>query len=336
MPTNYTITIKPRTIKKNRLPIIKEQKLWVLACILFVLSGCKKVIKETATSENQSSTFTTPLGKEFRLPEPSKKLLDQYESAKKNYYSNPEDVNAAIWYGRRTAYLGRYEDAIAIYSEGIKKFPKDPRLYRHRGHRYISVRAFDKAIADLKKASELIQGTENKMEPDGIPNALNTPISTTHGNIWYHLGLAYYLKHEYEKAFDAYQKCRETSANNDNLVSSTHWLYMIQRRLGNSRSASAQLESIVKDAEIIENHSYYTLCKFYKGLIPIDSLQTVKIGSPSSDAIIYGLANWHFYNNEKDTSKELLESLVKSTSWSSFGYIAAESDLLYYFDATSE
>jgi len=308
------------------------KKVGILVIALVFLFSCRNDKKEEVKSSATKSVFTTPLGKEITLSEPSEKLLNQYKEAWENYERNPGDVDKVIWYGRRTAYLGRYEDAIAIYSLGIEKFPEDPRLYRHRGHRYISLRKFDKAIADLEKAGRLIQGTENEIEPDGMPNAMNIPVSTLHGNIWYHLGLVYYLKHDYEKAFAAYTKCRASGDNDDNLVSSTHWLYMIQRRLGNKEMADQQLEHITADATIIENHSYYNLCKFYKGILPIDSLQVSEKGSPSSDAVLYGLPSWHFYNAEKEKSKEIMEILVQSSAWSSFGYIAAESDLIEYFD----
>lgn len=309
----------------------------ILASVLFV--NCKSDKKSEPTQEElkveKQLTFTTPLGKEFTISEPSKKMQDQYEKAKKEHEANVNDVEAIIWYGRRTAYLGRYEDAISIYTQGITKFPEEPRLYRHRGHRYISVRKFDKAIADLKKAGKLIEGTENEIEPDGMPNAKNIPVSTLHGNIWYHLGLAYYLKHDYEKAYDAYLKCRASGELPDNIVSSTHWLYMIQRRLGNTELASEMLEPISSEMEVIENQSYHDLCKLYKGLIPVDSLLQTGTGSPSNDAVTYGIANWYFYNDDKQKAQEIMEGVVESTSWSSFGYIAAESDLIEYFDGNT-
>lgn len=307
----------------------------ILMTTLF-LYGCRTDKKPSTVTKNTESTsqkivFVTPLGKEITVPEPSEKLLSQYEAAEASFKKNPDDVDATIWYGRRTAYLGRYEDAIEIYSEGIKKFPEEPRLFRHRGHRYISLRKFDKAIADLERAGELIQDTENEIEPDGMPNAKNIPVSTLHGNIWYHLGLAYYLKHDYEKAYGAYLKCRQSGDLDDNIVSSTHWLYMIQRRLENPELANDLLKPIQDKMEVIENQSYHDLCKLYKGILPIDSLLQTKTGSPSNDAVRYGLANWYFYNNERDKAKTIMTNLVESPSWSSFGYIAAESDLIKYF-----
>ena len=305
----------------------------ITAFVLFI--NCKSDKKsERVQEENVAEKqliFTTPLGKEFILTQPSQKLLNQYEEAKNAHEANPNDIDAIIWHGRRTAYLGRYDDAIAIYSEGIDQFPDEPRLYRHRGHRYISIRQFNKAIADLEKAGQLIQGTKNEVEPDGMPNAQNIPVSTLHGNIWYHLGLAHYLKHDYEKAFDAYLKCRDSGELPDNMVSSTHWLYMIQRRLGNTDLANELLEPISIAMDVIENQSYHDLCKLYKGLVPVDSLLQKGPGNPSNDAVSYGIANWYFYHNEKEKAAKIMEDLVASPSWSSFGYIAAESDLLHYY-----
>src|SRR5687767_15840893 len=58
--------------------------------------------------------------------------------ARELFEKDSRSAERIIWLGRRTAYLGRYKDAIEIYSEGIKQFPADARLYRHRGHRFIT------------------------------------------------------------------------------------------------------------------------------------------------------------------------------------------------------
>lgn len=315
--------------------MIKLSHICPCIVVTFLFISCKSDKKSEPVQKEhpveKSLTFTTPLGKEFSISEPSEKMLGQYKDAKKTYESNHDDVEALIWYGRRTAYLGRYGDAISIYTDGIDRFAEEPRLYRHRGHRYISIRQFDKAITDFKKAGELIIGTENEIEPDGMPNAQNIPVSTLHGNIWYHLGLAYYLTHDYENAYATYLKCRASGELPDNIVSSTHWLYMIQQRLENKELASDMLKPIEAKMDVIENQSYHELCKLYKGLIPIDSLLQTETGSPSNDAIRYGLANWYFYNDQHDKAKKIMTDMVESKSWSSFGYIAAESDLIYYF-----
>lgn len=78
--------------------------------------------------------------------------------AREAYTKNPDNADELIWYGRRTAYTGEYKEAIKIFTEGIKKFPNDARMFRHRGHRYITLRCFDDAIRDLEYAAKLIKG----------------------------------------------------------------------------------------------------------------------------------------------------------------------------------
>ena len=145
------------------------------------------------------------------------------------------DADAHIWLGRRTAYLGRFREALRIYTDGINRHPNDARFYRHRGHRYITVREFDRAIADLEKAAALRKGQPDEVEPDGQPNARNIPTSTLHSNIWYHLALARYLKGDNMRAVEDWRRTRDVGKNPDNLVSSSNWLYLSLRR-GNSRT----------------------------------------------------------------------------------------------------
>ncbi|MFC3878636.1 tetratricopeptide repeat protein [Algoriphagus namhaensis] len=307
------------------------RKALVLLILLNLACTAEKSTEDSSVPFALEDSFTTPLGKTYSISEPSDALLTKFEEAKADFETNPNDLENIIWYGRRTAYLGQYRAAIAIYSDGIELYPEEPKLYRHRGHRYISLREYDLAIADFEKAAELIQGTENEIEPDGMPNALNIPVSTLHGNIYYHLGLAYYLTHKYDKAYEAYIKCRESGSRYDNIVSSTHWLYMIQQRLENPAKADSILAPITSDSTVIENQSYADLCLLYKGQTPVDSLLQEGIGNPSNDAVRYGVANWYLYNGDTAKAILLMEELVESKAFSSFGYLAAESDLMYYF-----
>jgi tetratricopeptide (TPR) repeat protein len=310
---------------------MKNRSLTLILVSFFGWSCTSNTPLEMESISKLDSVFTTPLGLTYDIPNPSEKTLAQYEEAKSASETNPEDVEALIWYGRRTAYLGQNREAVEIYSKGIEKFPNEARLYRHRGHRYISLRAYNKAIADLERAGDLIEGTTDEIEPDGMPNAQNIPVSTLHGNIWYHLGLAYYLDHQYEKAYDAYLRCRESGDLYDNIVSSTHWLYMIQQRLDNPAKADSLLAPIYRDSTVIENQSYADLCHLYMGWIPVDSLITEGAGTPSNDAVRYGVANWYLYRGDTIQAKKMVEELVKEKAFTSFGYLAAESDLIRYF-----
>src|SRR5688500_3654650 len=106
------------------------------------------------------------------------RMQGQMVAARMEMAARPDDPDALIWFGRRLAYLGRYVEAIRTFSDGIQRFPDDPRMYRHRGHRYISVRQLDEAIADFSRAAELMSGRPDEVEPDGQPNARNIPIGS--------------------------------------------------------------------------------------------------------------------------------------------------------------
>jgi alpha-L-fucosidase len=271
------------------------------------------------------------LGNVLYSPEPSEPALEKYAEAKANYEKEPDNPDALIWYGRRTAYLGNYREAIEIYTDGIEKFPEDARMYRHRGHRYISIREFDNAIKDFEHAATLIAGKEDSIEPDGMPNPQNIPVSSLHTNIWYHLGLAYYLKNDLENALRVYREGIKASQNDDMLVATTHWLYMTLRLLGREDEAKKALQPIHAQMNVIENTAYHRLCLFYKGLLPIESLTDQEFSSIVNDAVAYGVGNWYFYNDDVEKAKEIFQKLLRRRSWASFGYIAAESDFAREF-----
>jgi tetratricopeptide (TPR) repeat protein len=268
------------------------------------------------------------LGEALIPPELDKTTLHRFEDklarARKEFEKNPQDPETLIWLGRRTAYLGRYREAIEIYSRGIKKHPGDARLYRHRGHRYITVRKFNRAIADLEHAARLIEGTLDSVEPDGLPNSRNIPVSTLHTNIWYHLGLAYYLKDDLENAAEAYKACLAASGNNDMKVATLHWYYMTLRLMGKQEEASRLLEPINSNMEIIENTGYYQLLLFYKGILSLESLTKKCDPLTETPAVIYGIANWYHYNNCKKEAFELFKQIIQTGQWAAFGHIAAE------------
>lgn len=174
----------------------------------------------------------------------------------------------------------------------------------------------------------MIDGKEDVIEQDGIPNALNTPISSLNTNTYYHLGLAYYIKGDYKNALKFYQKNLEISNNDDNLVSTSHWLYMILRRMNLPDEANKVLGAITEQMNIIENKSYYNLLLFYKGLKTEKELLNNEFGMKgASEAVMYGIGNWYFYNNDKDKAKLFFKELLTNGNWGGFGYICAEADM---------
>lgn len=263
-------------------------------------------------------------------PETRQDFETKLNEAREQFEKDPKSPDRIIWLGRRTAYLGRYKEAIAIFTDGIKQFPADARMYRHRGHRFITLRCFDDAIADLEKASKLIKGRPDEIEPDGLPNARNIPTSTLQSNIWYHLGLAHYLKRDFALALNAYREAEKVSTNADMLVATTHWLYMTLRRLGREDEASKTVAAIKDDLDVIENGDYYKLIGVYKGKRRAADLWK-EINQPANNlsnaTVGYGLGNWFLYNGQRAEATKAFQQITDGNQWASFGYIAAESEL---------
>ncbi len=259
--------------------------------------------------------------------EPNQQTSANLDAARADYEADPNAAENIIWFGRRTAYAGDYRRAIEIFTRGVEAFPEDPRFYRHRGHRYISIREFDLAIADFETAAELMRDLPIQLEPDGLPNPQNIPLTTTQGNVWYHLGLAYYLNQDWPRALSAFRNGYNLGGYDDNLVSTGHWIYMILRRMGNDAEAALALDEISAEMNIIENMSYHQLCLLYKGEMAIEDMMAANGDDPSNAAVAYGIANYFYYNGDKQRSDALLRSIVSGSSWSAFGFIAAEADL---------
>jgi tetratricopeptide (TPR) repeat protein len=203
-----------------------------------------------------TSLLDRPLFAVEPAPGARKQLEARLEQATADFVKAPDSADAIIWMGRRTAYLGRPRQALDIYTRGLEKFPDDARLLRHRGHRYVTLRQFDKAIADLTRASQLIAGKPEEPEPSGAdPSQPST--ETLHYAIWYHLGLAYYLKGDFGNAEKAYRQCLSVAhGNDDQIAGASDWLYMTLRRLRRDGDAAKVLQGIHADMKVKDDRQY--------------------------------------------------------------------------------
>jgi tetratricopeptide (TPR) repeat protein len=276
------------------------------------------------------SLFGEPLAAPILSDSQRAKFEANLALARRDYEVTPNNADTIIWLGRRTAYLNRFTEAIDIYSLGLDKHPNDARFYRHRGHRLLTTRRIDQAIADFEKAATLVAGQPDQVEPDGLPNARNVPTSTLHFNIWYHLGLAYYLKGDLPNALRAYRECLKVSNNPDALTATSHWLYMTLRRMGDQTAATALLAPITPEMDIIENGSYHKLLLMYKGLEAPEALfQATNQSTEAIDrpTVGYGVGNWYWYSGRKEEAIEVFRQVMATGPWTAFGALAAEADL---------
>jgi tetratricopeptide (TPR) repeat protein len=268
------------------------------------------------------------------LPEETRiRREEQLAEALAELEADPDGADALIWVGRRYAYLGSYREAIETFTRGIETHPEDPRFYRHRGHRWITVREPDRAIADFRIAADLIQGTEDEVEPDGQPNARGIPTSTLHFNILYHYGLAHFIKGDFEDAEAVYRRCMDASVHADSKVATAHWLYMTLRRLGREDEARSLAQGWDLEGwadEIIESGSYLELLELYAGPRSSSGQPLLELdpGTLEGATLGYGIGNFHYYNGRIQEAREIFRGIVGARDqWAAFGYIAAEAEL---------
>lgn len=303
-----------------------------LAFLVVFMMACSK--EKSKPPANDVAVVKSLLGVSFyepeRMPNHQAKLDSALNAARKRFRADASEENY-IWYGRREGYLIHIDEAIRIFTEGLEMYPDSYRLLRHRGHRYISARKFDEAIRDLEKAAAIMPEKPLEVEEDGQPNKLHVPLSTTQFNVWYHLGLAYYLKGDFAKANEAYVNCLATCENDDSRIAVLDWLYMINRRQGKLEEASALLEQVTDSMTVIENDSYFTRLKMYKGSIKPEELLKADSTSPDYDLSLatqgYGVGNWYYYNGDTVKANAIFRKIVTGKLFTAFGFIAAESEL---------
>ncbi len=93
-----------------------------------------------------------------------RELRESREKAAREWCENPDAPEKLLWFARRTEIVGNFNEACAAYTEGIRRWPDDPRFPRFRGHRFALLRRLDLAVADLERASKLIEGRPDEPE----------------------------------------------------------------------------------------------------------------------------------------------------------------------------
>lgn len=313
------------------------KKYWYLPIVIALSAvGCiETTISSGAGDSSAVPAVSTPVTKSpdeavrQKLSERERNRREKnLEQALVRYNEDPVDPDNIIWYGRRLAYLGRYTDAIDVYSNGLAIYPNSYKLLRHRGHRYITTRQFSQAVEDLQKAAFYVNNQPNEIEPDGIPNAYNKPLSNIKFNIYYHLGLAYYLDGNYDKAVSSFRKCKNFSNNNDLEVAVANWLYASYRKLGNLEAANSVVKDISTRMFLIENRAYHDLIMLYRGFVTPEVLIDRNSNSGTLDATVgYGIANWLQMKGYKKEARDIYQRILSSDQWQSFGFIAAEAEV---------
>ena len=179
----------------------------------------------------------------------------------------PNDPELLLAAGRARDARMQFAGSIPLYSKAIALAPGDARLFRMRGHRYISLRRFKEAGADLEKARSL------------APSSFEAA---------YYLGLALYFSGAYNEAANEFARCVNMAGKPDEhartlpkgmpscaslhqnlefLVGMADWHYRSLRRAGRADEARDVLKGIPNNQQIRDSVSSYRALLFYKGVL---------------------------------------------------------------------
>lgn len=253
------------------------------------------------------------------------------EIARANWEKHPDDALSWVWYGRRLAYAGRFRDAVRIYTQGLERFPDDPRLLRHRGHRWITLREFERAEEDLARAAKLARHRPDEPEPPGTRDPRRTALDSLHRNIHYHLALARFLLGEHQEALEVWRQALAQANDPESRVAVLAWTCATHARLSQREPVRALLARWEPSDAVVENAAYQDLCRFYRGDAAFEELEprTLVGRERTNEAATIGfqLGNWLLAQGETERAREIFERVRQAAPWPAFGVIAAEAEL---------
>jgi tetratricopeptide (TPR) repeat protein len=278
------------------------------------------LIGEPALRAQQQPQALSLLGKLLVPAAPSGDARDALEAdlaaARAAVAKDPHDAMATLALGRATAGFGLYREAIEILTTGIEAHADEPRLYRYRGEWYIAIRRFDLAIKDLTKAADLIAGKPAIADGEGSLDP----------KVHFLLGAAHYLKWDFTRASDEWQRAGAAATSAEDRQMIAHWLYTALRRLNKPDEAKQAVQPFAIDTLAPKDQPYARLLALYRGRAQPDDVS----GGKGTDALVtgYGVAAWYLYNDKLDAARSRLHHIVDKyeREWPVLDYIAAEAD----------
>lgn len=252
----------------------------------------------------QSPQYRAPSGTLYTSQPDAGRAVERAESAA---VRNPANIDTLIALGVAQSGIRRYREAIQTFTRGIRLAPDNPILYRWRGHRYISVREFDRAVADL------VNGHVR---------------DTTNYDILYHLGVAHYLRGEFDSAASAFGRAQRRAPNDNELAGSTDWLWMSLARAGRHAEARAALAPLREDMQITSAGAYRKRLFLYQGVLGFDDvIDNTDTNDVAVATLSYGIGNWFLVRGDTTAARLYFDKAVRSGGWPAFGFIASEVEL---------
>ncbi|MFN8579504.1 MAG: hypothetical protein U0163_00800 [Gemmatimonadaceae bacterium] len=249
----------------------------------------------------QAVEYRSPAGVEYR----SQPDTGAIARAQKALDADPKNIDRIIQLGVAQGGMWQFREAISTFTKGLAIAPNNALLLRWRGHRYLSVREFDKAMADLTRGSQLD--------------------SSIYG-IWYHLGIVRFVKGDFGGAADAFKHAQPKAPDAGELAGSTDWLWMSLSRAGRGAEAKAMLAR--RPDSLATNVAYAQRLKLYRGEIGPDAVITpADTANVAVATLSFGIGNWYLVKGDTAKARSWFERSVKSGGWPGFGFIMSEVEL---------
>ncbi|HEY2825185.1 MAG TPA: tetratricopeptide repeat protein [Gemmatimonadales bacterium] len=232
--------------------------------------------------------------------------------AKRGVNSTPTNWDSLITLGLAQSGVRQYREAILTFTKALAVEPRNAIGLRWRGHRYLSIHQVDSAYNDLTRGSQM---------------------DTTIYGIWFHLGIARYVRGDFAGAADAFQHARPkapTTPDDVEYIGSSDWWWMSARRAGKADLAQAALTSMRPDSTINVGHgtAYMQRIRLYRGSIKPEQMFTPADTEDVQVATLaYGLGNWYLVKGDTVHAREQFTRAVASGAFPAFGFIAAEAEL---------
>jgi tetratricopeptide (TPR) repeat protein len=267
----------------------------------FVAAMIAAGVGVTSSASGQSVQYRSPAGVEYRS-QPDTGPVARAQAA---LTADPKNVERFIQLGVAQSGARQFREAIQTFTRGLAIAPNDPMLYRWRGHRYLSVREFDRARADLEKGLRL---------------------DSTNYGVLYHLGIIRYIRGDFAGAADMFRRAQPRAPDAGELAGSTDWLWMSLMRAGRKAEAEAMLAR--RPDSLVVDNAYARRLKLYRGEIGPDAVFTPADTADVQVATLsYGLGNWYLVRGDTARAKPLFERSVRSGGWPGFGFIVSEVEL---------
>jgi Flp pilus assembly protein TadD len=254
-----------------------------------------------AAARTQSVQYTSPAGITYR----SQADTGPIARAQRAVDADPRSVQKLITLGIAQSGARQMQEAVRTFTRALAIEPDNPILYRWRGHRYLSVRNFDRAMADFTRG----YGMD----------------STVYG-ILYHLGVLRFVRGDFNAAADAFRRAQPLAPDAGELAGSTDWRWMSLMRAGRASEAAAMLAR--RPDSLPTTVAYARRLKLYRGEIGPDQLLTPSdTGDVELATLAYGLGNWYLVRGDTTRARAAFQRSVASGGWPAFGFIAAEAEL---------